>query len=338
MENIEIWKLATDAMLMLSLGLLCVRFLRSPQMTGLAAQSAALEQTLRNLIRDAEESGRALNDQLRSRQQGLERTLVDVEGAEQRLKRAHAAAIAAMQTQPAVATPTPAPKAEQQVAQIAQVEAEPPSFVTERPAAVVNPNSASQRLARRIERSTSTNIYGEEIGAEKPVVQDPRDNQQSRRRATGYAQYSLRGLATDDQEVDSHAERLLGAIESRSPTGQAYGNVEHDAAPSPPYLSSTDSAPSAGSTPLDEIYKAAEQMLRAGRDLHYVAARTELPLDEVRVLSQLVDREGPTRFESGPVVTPISLTEATVVPPKKIIEGSDSRLGVFAARRPTAAL
>lgn len=43
---------------------------------------------------------------------------------------------------------------------------------------------------------------------------------------------------------------------------------------------------------LEDIYSAAEQMLRAGQSLEQVAALSALPVDEVQMLAQLIEREG----------------------------------------------
>ena len=42
---------------------------------------------------------------------------------------------------------------------------------------------------------------------------------------------------------------------------------------------------------LEDIYSAAEAMLRAGEGIESIAARTKLPMSEVQMLAQLVEQE-----------------------------------------------
>lgn len=57
---------------------------------------------------------------------------------------------------------------------------------------------------------------------------------------------------------------------------------------------------------LEDLYYAAEAMLRAGRDAQSVANRTKLPLEEVRMLEQMVGREKVLEqaVDQAPVVDP----------------------------------
>jgi len=75
-------------------------------------------------------------------------------------------------------------------------------------------------------------------------------------------------------------------------------------------------SPTAGA--IDEVYAAAEELLRAGRDLEFVSRRTRLPLEEVRMLSRIVIQENQARRgEPG----------ASVI--DEPVAGADPRLGVL---------
>ena len=63
---------------------------------------------------------------------------------------------------------------------------------------------------------------------------------------------------------------------------------------------------------LQRVYDAAEDLLRAGRDLQTVAGITSLPLEEVRMLSQMIAQEDRAAKKIPPV---------------------DSRLGVLGTMR-----
>lgn len=66
-------------------------------------------------------------------------------------------------------------------------------------------------------------------------------------------------------------------------------SIVQEAAPSP-----AESGVESGAG-LDEVYSAAEDLLRAGQSLEQVSTRTKLSLDEVRMLSQMLSRERAAR-------------------------------------------
>lgn len=85
MNDFQLWKLAIDGGLILSLLYLCYLVWRSP----VAAQSRQIEQlesSLKALIKEAELSGSALNDQLMRRQQSLERLLNEATQVDSRIQ------------------------------------------------------------------------------------------------------------------------------------------------------------------------------------------------------------------------------------------------------------
>ena len=86
MSNIEILKLTTDALLLLSLCWLCVRFWRGPGLSS-STRLAELDASLRALMHEAESAGRALNEQLLGRQKNMERLLSDIDAVEHRISR-----------------------------------------------------------------------------------------------------------------------------------------------------------------------------------------------------------------------------------------------------------
>ena len=87
MNNMEYLKLATDVMLMLSLGWLCLRFLRAPATGAHSARMAELDASLRSMLREAEVSSQGLSEQLQRRKKDLEKLLYDLESTEQRVGR-----------------------------------------------------------------------------------------------------------------------------------------------------------------------------------------------------------------------------------------------------------
>ncbi|MCB0339327.1 MAG: hypothetical protein KDD53_06970, partial [Bdellovibrionales bacterium] len=54
---------------------------------------------------------------------------------------------------------------------------------------------------------------------------------------------------------------------------------------------------------LEKIYRAAELMLRAGKDLQTIATRTRLPLEEIHALSQKVAESSGAQVNSTPRIS-----------------------------------
>ncbi len=85
MGNFELIKLASDVLLVAAVCFLSFRILASGSLSGKTAQIMVLEASLKSLIKDAEGTGRSLNDELHKRQHSLERLLTDLEGIEKRI-------------------------------------------------------------------------------------------------------------------------------------------------------------------------------------------------------------------------------------------------------------
>lgn len=85
MGHFELIKLSTDALLVAAVCFLSFRILASGSLSGKTAQLMILEASLKGLIKDAEGTGRSLNDELQKRQYSLERLLGDLEGIEKRV-------------------------------------------------------------------------------------------------------------------------------------------------------------------------------------------------------------------------------------------------------------
>lgn len=87
MTQVEIIKFLVDGTLLAAVGYLAITFGRSQLSGGQAARELrAVEESVRRLIRDADEASRELNDQLLRREQALKRTLSDIDVAEKKAR------------------------------------------------------------------------------------------------------------------------------------------------------------------------------------------------------------------------------------------------------------
>lgn len=135
-----------------------------------------------------------------------------------------------------------------------------------------------------------TNIYGDPIGEQRPVAKPPPLMQPAQTPLT----------AAIEREV-----------------------VPSSVPPLPPKVAREAPVESLG-----EIRRAAEELLRAGRDLEFVARRTNLPIDEVRLISNAVLRDATNRG-----VTPVASSAEPFVPEQPPVVAEDPRLGVLSPIR-----
>lgn len=283
-SDVTTWRLLADTLLMGTLLYFCVRSLRSPTNPKTIRQVGELESTLKGLIREAEASGKGLNDQLLRRQDALEKVLLDLETAEQRITRGMKGA-------------------------------EDTGMTLEH--AVGKAHRAIKQLAEAIERSeeAATNLPKNDPILPVEIPKPPSFEEAIRvqpRRETRERSFDL-SPARSERSFDP--QPLEEAPRSRPLAASVERHVERAPADRTPL----DRAPvdrSIGSE-LAKVYSAAEQMLRAGEDLHTVHRRTKLPMEQVQRLSQLVNQEG--------------IEEEELPPPPKV----DPRLGVLggASRR-----
>ena len=287
MGQFEMVKLVVDIGLGASLLYLAFRFLRGGISEKQARQLAALDGSLKALVREAEVSGNNLNDQLLRRQQAIESTLRDLETNETKLSRSLSSGrelaatleeqlrkvreelldverrrVRLESTRESVVVREEAPRK-------AEPKAKQPKFVAPEPEAEIEYEVIEEEEAA-VPNFDKVNIFGEPITEPTPEQIEA-------------------GKSLARSSLQQAVEKIVES--KRSP--------------------STLSRPA-----LDAVHAAAEEMLRAGRNLEAVASRTRLSLDEVRTLSQKVIRDS---ILQEPATTPT--------------RPNDQRLGVLAGAR-----
>lgn len=281
MAHLELWRLATDVLLLGALVWLSYYIARGRSASAGPSHHHAheLERTLRGLIKEADLASSSLNDQLLRRQQSLERLLRDIEAAEARAGRAGGLGA----TTGARPSTTPAAPARAEMPRESVTPPEPPSF-----------NSVG-KAARPKPKRVETNIYGEPIGVAEAAPVEP-----------------------------AHP-----APRVRSPLVES---IEKEVVPA----GAVPVVQAASVDAIAEVRRAAEDLLRAGRDLEFVAHTTRLPLEEVRLLSQLVVREMESRAaQAAPPTpsTPAIQVSASPSPGAPDVRTADPRLGVLSPIR-----
>lgn len=392
MVELETLKLLVDLAVTGCLVYIGFKVLRLPESAKLSQRTVELEGLLKSLIKEADQAGSALNEQLRSRQSSLEKLLAEFEGSERRLKaqideaqRAFIASQAqqhsqmpplpdfvqpqvvqkqvttsqghnqdvqnpAWQTQVAApATPTRntssiqdsiAGRSQNSVQAAAGVVSamrsaspgvveqndaevpEPPSFETavkrpSFPTQVAADRSVPRNMQEVLTPTASQPIAPVSTMAEAvAVLAESRDEQaqDSRVEKTSTSKLNIFGepIGGNASEGEPIAEYAKGVAEAEAEAVREAGKdrdsatplqaaIERESTPvkpAPVIVKPSQANKVATSYPVpetrtivDDLYQAAEQMLRAGKDLQSVATQTKLPVDELRMLNQMIIRE-----------------------------------------------
>lgn len=287
MEHLELWKLATDIGLCLSLMLLCYRFLRSPESPLVSRRTQELETALRGLVQEADAASKSLHDKLTRRQQVLEKLLFDLGTVESRVNRAITNADEEKQTLNAAIAD--ARRIADDVKHEMMTEKKAMSREPVAPPAA-KPISQRSNLSREIEieverdyipptpvaepaPAKTVNIYGEEIAAGSEVQLE------APRAPRGIKAYASLSSSIEKEIAPSIDMPEQAPVRKQAPQAQAA---------------------SSGTKTLEDIYRSAEQMLSAGKDLNTVATALKLPVDQVKLLIELMKGEGEEEAEFKP--------------------------------------
>lgn len=264
MNQFEMVKLVVDLGLGASLLYLAIRFLRGGISDKQSRQLAALDGSLKTLVREAEVAGNNLNDQLLRRQQAMENTLRDLEANETRLQRSLTSAKELNET------------LEMQLKKVREelleVERKRVRFEAVREASQTSTpetfRPAVEPAAPRVRPQPAAKPV---VEVEFDVTEDEIETSaapQQFTRVNIYGEPLPEPEQTATVQPDRVGSALQRAVEKIVENKRSVGSLSRPA--------------------LDAVHAAAEEMLRAGKNLEAVAARTRLPLDEVRSLSQKV--------------------------------------------------
>lgn len=270
MEHLELWKLATDIGLCFSLIILCWRFLRSPESALVSRRTLELESALKALVQEADAASKSLHEKLTRRQQALEKLLFDLGTVEARVNRA----ITTADEEKHILTQ--AVSEARKLAEEARYDASTASRRTEREPgrgeSAAPARQAAAALAKEIEvesqesRPSSragrgVNIFGEEVGSSSQAMDEAKPAEPS---------------------IPARGIKAYGGLSA---------SVEKISEPAPKRAEQAKTERSAGQKTLEDIYKNAEQMLAAGKDLQTISTSLRLPIDQVRLLMEIMASE-----------------------------------------------
>jgi len=281
LNQLSLWQMMVDLGLITAILVMALRWMKGSRAQALLPQTLELEASLRNLIDEAEASGRQLNDQLLRRESNIQKYLTELEESERRITRS-------------VIEGEEVSKRLEVAASAAQRNA------TQRNAAQSN---ATQSNTAQQERGDSykARAYAVELDdAEAPAPQ-----------ARAPQARATRSAAEAPAATTQQAPRRSTPVQSSaSVQHSSYSNAPKIISRPPSAAGNTTQAYQKAAQPssseLQQVYALAEQMLKQGVEFEQVAQRTKLPLDGVKMLSQMIeierDEESTQELQAGQVI------------------------------------
>lgn len=249
MTQIMLWKLIADIALVFSLIYFAYRFFRSRGPLVNIAELQELNARLKAAVREADDAGRALSDQLLNRKQSLEKMLFDIETVEHRLNRSIT-------------------NAEEQKGAL-EIAVKRAAAATARDNAFITASSSPEIEVKEPTREPNREIEKQQDLRSKLIRTE---------------------VVLDEPAPPTFGENVIVQVERTQPLNARKHN---------PYIALSESVEKevdlssqiGEQAALEEIYVIAEKLIQTGRSLEEVAARTSLPIDEVRMISQVLERE-----------------------------------------------
>lgn len=272
LNQLSLWQMMVDLGLITAILVMALRWMKGSRAQALLPQTLELEASLRNLIDEAEASGRQLNDQLLRRESNIQKYLTELEESERRITRS-------------------------------VIEGEEVSKRLE------VATSAAQRNATQQERGDSykARAYAVELDdAEAPALQAPAPQAARAPQARATRSAAEAPAATTQQAPRRSAPVQSSASVQRSSYSNAPKIISRPPSAAGNTTQAYQKAAQPSSSELQQIYALAEQMLKQGAEFEQVAQRTKLPLDGVKMLSQMIeterDEESMQELQAGQVI------------------------------------
>ncbi|MCO6432470.1 MAG: hypothetical protein J5J00_16575 [Deltaproteobacteria bacterium] len=298
MNDITLWKLLIDAGILISCGGLGLALFRSQRPAFSPQHLIELNTKLQSVIREADETGRNLNEQLMRRQEQLQKLLFDVDSIEHRINRLLTSSEERKGT-----LELESEKVKQLLVQLdeqAKSAQEVQKALSKDKELVQSVISAVKLLDNEPETNSDADMHDapEPPSFEETVIVASEGNEQGSKQSEPEAA-NVFGDQIQESNSSDHYQPLSASIEK-------------EVAPTSP------GEAQAGLSQLEDVYTAAENLLKAGRDLEQVAVETSLPIEEVRMLRRIIEQDQEMRREDDAAVVEIAGKDE-----------SDARLGVL---------
>jgi len=317
MVTIQYWQLAADISLVMALIFLALRFTRSSS-SHLQFRSSELQTSLKLLIKEAEDAGQVLNETLIKRQKQLESILADLERANQK-----AANFDKRQTDLTSDLTKEVDQAKKKIEDL--------RGLLDQASNIGSLQAASERNSERDLDSRRESAYSQDL---RQQYINSQQSQSSYRSAYEYPEppsfQSQAGSRTETTAAYSSSNSYSG--------GSAYGIPEQQAkrrslqeSVEREQIADGRAKQNKAVAALENVYDAAEKMLRAGYDLPTVAKQTNLPASELKALSDMLAGKTQSKTASVPPVGSKTIGRESPIFEANEVEHTrdDERLGVL---------
>lgn len=266
--DIQIWKIVSDVLLVVSLIYLSYKIAKGTT-APLEKRALGLEANLRMLLDEAEQSSKHLNEKLLKRQSELQKSLFEIKSHEERLE----------------TTTTKSESIELRLKeQLRQAEIQKSELESQKNKIdfLINKIEEHRYDLRRGERY-------EERYTDKKIKKTDNTNQvlEVNFETASEIKSTLDDIEKENIKIPNEPIKD-NTIEVRNPDIAEDERLDHAPRVKKQKLAKTENQINDG---IQEIYDAAENLLRAGKDVNSVATETTLSLEEVSMLSQMVNRE-----------------------------------------------
>ena len=255
-NQLSLWQLAVDLGLITAVFTIAFRSIKASRAQALLPQTLELEAALKSLMADAEIAGKHLNDQLLRRESAIQKYLTELEESERRVSRSVL-------------------EGEEVGKRIESIAATAQARLNELLAA--RGTQAQRPRQQAASEASADDIFVSE-GQPATAPQRPMQAQKAPARPT-----PERPSQQDPRRPQAPQRSASEAASAREPSRASAS------APTARSASAYAKAASTEGSEVQKVYAAAEKMLREGVELERVAARTKLPVEGVKMLSQMIE-------------------------------------------------
>jgi len=266
MNQLSIWQMVVDLGLISAVLTMAVRWMKGSKAQALIPQTLELEAALKNLIADADAAGRHLNDQLLRRETNIQKYLAELEESERRITRSVVEGEEAAKRVESIASAAEARLHELAGSRDSRAQAPRAAQPQAQAGSAQGATNSSAIGASPAKNAASSGAARAAQGAQQKVA--------SRNHAGAGATSSSASAAAVAPTGARSPSRTQASAAGRSSPTQAY-----------------QAAAKAEGGEMQKVYAAAEHMLRQGVEFEKVAAQTKLPVEGVKMLSQMIEVE-----------------------------------------------
>jgi len=276
MNNMEIWQLITDMLLVVALFYLCIKTVKvSPIM-----QSSILEGNLRRMVQEADLATKTLQEKLVQRQNRLEELLIDIESAENRLNKSKQSIEEAKSDLEGRFIKV------QRLLQSVQNRCETNNHPIANTQPVVQKEYLANTAINAPVKEQITPVV-EEINTSNELKQNKTYQaleSKANIRRNPYGKYN-KNVGNEQYIPTQHQEDTIKIDEVKPVTTQRLSQqIEKEV-----YQQTTPTQkPYNIQKSLDNIYDEAEELLKRGKSPEYVSKLLDLQIDEVKMLAQML--------------------------------------------------